>query len=62
MAKVRQRKQRYALVSRKGVKVTVADDENVIKKYVDKGYVDPTGKYRVKPARGAKAAPAAKSE
>lgn len=62
MAKVRQRKPRYALVSRKGVKVTVADDENVIKKYVDKGYVDPTGKYRFKRARAAKAAPVAKSE
>ena len=54
MAKVRQRKQRYALVSRKGVRVTVADDESVIKKYIDKGYVDPTGKYRVKPVRAAK--------
>lgn len=62
MAKVRQRKPRYALVSRKGVKVTVADDETVIKKYIDKGYVDPTGKYRVKPARAAKAAPVAKSK
>jgi len=61
MARVRQRKQRYELVSPKGVKVTVADDENVIKKYVAKGYTDPTGKHRVRSARGAKAAPVAKS-
>lgn len=60
MAKVRQRKQRYALVSPKGVKVTVADDENVIKKYVDKGYVDPTGKYR-RPSARARAAKASSS-
>lgn len=62
MAKVRERKRRYALVSPKGVRVTVADDEDVIKKYVNKGYVDPTGKHRARPARAAKAAPVGKAE
>lgn len=61
MAKVRQKRQRYALVSPKGIKVTVAHDEDLIMKYINKGYVDPAGKYRPKSTRAAKAAKVAKA-
>lgn len=44
MAKVRQRKQRVALVSPKGVRVTVGAD--VVDKYVKKGYRRPGARVR----------------
>lgn len=55
MAKARKTRQRYSLVSSKGVNVTVAYDDDTIKRYVSRGYVDPTGKYRPEKSTKAKA-------
>lgn len=54
MAKIRKARQRYPLVSSKGVNVTVAHDDDTIQRYVNRGYVDPTGKYRPEKSTKAK--------